>query len=337
MTLPKIKKFTDYNHYPDEAQPTTDADMQDYMLNQNDILTALTKRLWQPQTAYNLGDIVASGAMADGLVAVCTIAGVTSDIEPEWGVNEATVIDNSCTWIMRPAYCYGLATESDVQTVHDGGTAENSRLLSLGVLDKIFALIKSRFTDLFGDNDVLPIEHGGTGQTSKAAVRNTLGLGNTTGALPVANGGTGQTSIANIITALFGTSALGSSSKPVYYNGSNFVACAASVGAANNGGIVAASLNTNGYVKFANGLILQWGTYSNNAANFPISFSTVYQAVAVPTTSTTVYSNPAPHVPICTSLNNNSVKFSSYYLTQQQANEWQAVNASGQYIAVGKA
>ena len=30
-------------------------------------------------------------------------------------------------------------------------------------------------------------------------------------------------------------------------------------GAVNNGGIVAASLNTNGYVKFANGLILQWG------------------------------------------------------------------------------
>ena len=223
MTLPKIKKFTDYNHYPSEAQPTTDADMQDYMLNQNDILGALTKRLWQPQTEYKLGDIVASDAMADGLVAVCTVAGVTSDIEPEWGVNEAAVIDNSCTWIMRPAYCYGLATEGDVQTVHDGGSAENSRLLSVGVLDKIFALIKDKFTDLFGSNDVLPIEHGGTGVTS----------------------------IANIITALFGTSALGSSSKPVYYNGSNFVACAASVGAANNGGIIAASLNTNGYVKFA--------------------------------------------------------------------------------------
>lgn len=101
--------------------------------------------------------------------------------------------------------------------------------------------------------------------------------------------------------------------------------------------IVAALLEQNGYVKFSNGLILQWGTYSNNAANFPISFSAVYQAVAVPTTSTTVYSNRAPHVPICTSLNNNSVKFSSYYLTQQQANQWAAVNASGRYIAVGKA
>lgn len=101
--------------------------------------------------------------------------------------------------------------------------------------------------------------------------------------------------------------------------------------------IVAALLEQNGYVKFSNGLILQWGTYSNNAANFPISFSAVYQAVAVPTTSTTVYSNPAPHVPICTSLNNNSVTFSSYYLTPQQANQWAAVNASGRYIAVGKA
>lgn len=104
-----------------------------------------------------------------------------------------------------------------------------------------------------------------------------------------------------------------------------------------NNGIVAALLEQNGYTKFANGLILQWGTYSNNAANFPISFSAVYQAVAVPTTSTTVYGNPAPHVPMCTSLNNDSVKFSSYYLTQQQANQWASAKASGRYIAVGKA
>lgn len=174
MTLPKIKKFTDYNHYPDEAQPTTDADMQDYMLNQNDILGALTKRLWQPQTEYKLGDIVASDAMTDGLVAVCTIAGVTSDIEPTWGANEATVIDNSCTWIMRPAYCYGLATDGDVQTVYDGGEAEVSRLLSLGVLDKIFEIFKGRIGELFGDNDVLPIANGGTGATTAEQARKNL-------------------------------------------------------------------------------------------------------------------------------------------------------------------
>ena len=32
---------------------------------------------------------------------------------------------------------------------------------------------------------ILPVEHGGTGQTTAAAARNALGLGNTTGALPI--------------------------------------------------------------------------------------------------------------------------------------------------------
>lgn len=48
----------------------------------------------------------------------------------------------------------------------------------------------------------LPLTRGGTGQTSGAAVRNALGLGNTTGALPVANGGTGSTTATNARTAI---------------------------------------------------------------------------------------------------------------------------------------
>ena len=54
------------------------------------------------------------------------------------------------------------------------------------------------------------------------------------------------------------------------------------VGAANNGGIIAASLAQNGYVKFANGLILQWGvkaTTEDASVTFPIAFSKVYVAV----------------------------------------------------------
>lgn len=43
--------------------------------------------------------------------------------------------------------------------------------------------------------------------------------------------------------------------------------------AANTGGIVAASLTANGYVKFANGLILQWGNAAN-PVTFPIAFPT---------------------------------------------------------------
>jgi hypothetical protein len=44
---------------------------------------------------------------------------------------------------------------------------------------------------------ILPIDMGGTGQTTAAGVRNALGLGNTTGALPIANGGTGGNSVAS--------------------------------------------------------------------------------------------------------------------------------------------
>ena len=333
MTLPKIKKFTDYNHYPDEAQPTTDEEMQDYMLNQNDILGALTKRLWQPQTEYKLGDIVASDAMADGLVAVCTVAGVTSDIEPEWGVNEAAVIDNSCTWIMRPAYCYGLATDGDVQTVYDGGEAEVSRLLSLGVLDKIFEIFKGRIGELFGDNDVLPI----------------------------ANGGTGQTTAADAIKAFFGSGSIGSSNQPIYYkdgklyaggytfrlnhnttddkipvfaNGMlDYILKSELANATTGGGIVAALLKQNGYVKFSNGLILQWG-YANNtsvgsghsgtySASFPIVFSTVYQIVC----STVKEAQSYKGAPNIHSYTTSTVTFSTY-------DGWYVDKAM--YIAIGR-
>ena len=58
------------------------------------------------------------------------------------------------------------------------------------------------------------------------------------------------------------------------------------------GTISAASLNTNGYVKFSNGLIIQWGSYSSgrqgyptasNSFNFPIAFPSVcYSVVLAP-------------------------------------------------------
>lgn len=51
---------------------------------------------------------------------------------------------------------------------------------------------------------VVPIERGGTGQTTAAGVRNALGLGNTTGAVPITNGGTGATTAAQALANLGG-------------------------------------------------------------------------------------------------------------------------------------
>ena len=115
----------------------------------------------------------------------------------------------------------------------------------------------------------LPITRGGTGQTTAAGVRNALGLGNTTGAVPVANGGTGANTVAAAVKALLGSSSIGSSTKPLYYDGAALKACADSIG---GGGIVAQLLEQNGYVKFANGLILQWGYSKSCTVKFPLRF-----------------------------------------------------------------
>ena len=52
----------------------------------------------------------------------------------------------------------------------------------------------------------LPVARGGTGQATLQALRNSMGLGNTTGALPEENGGTGSASLSTV-TVGFATQA----------------------------------------------------------------------------------------------------------------------------------
>lgn len=287
MSLPKILDFSNYNRYPGDDNPTTDADMQDYLSNQNELVKALADRLWQPETQYKVGEIVASPSMPPGLVAVCVIAGATSDVEPAWTGNETTVVDNYCTWEMRMAYSYALATNDDVQNAHDGQSAESTHLLNIGNVSKIFELVKSKFTALFGTDNVLPKKYGGTGVSAAS-----------TDAL---------------LKALIGSGSIGSNSQPIYYkdgrlyagdytfrlnhnttdtkipvfsNGMlDYILKSELVNATAGGGIVAAELAQNGYVKFSNRLILQWGVDYGRATakqiNYPIAFSKFAKVVAV--------------------------------------------------------
>ena len=164
-----------------------------------------------------------------------------------------------------------------------------AKFLSEDGLRYFYNQIKSKFAAAShkhsaGDiaSGTLPIARGGTGQTKAADVRNALGLGNTTGAVPIANGGTGATNVAAAVKALLGSSAIGSSTKPLYYDGAALKACADSIG---GGGIVAQLLEQNGYVKFANGLILQWGltdtTEQNIVHTLPISYSKSHLWLAI--------------------------------------------------------
>ena len=121
MSLPKCMDFTDYNRYPGEENPTTDAQMQDFMLNQNLLVKAAAARMWQPSTEYATGDIVTSPSMPAGTEAVCTGAGISdAALEPEWRMN-TSIPDGSCFWQLRYVhYMESLATDDEAIAGEDG-------------------------------------------------------------------------------------------------------------------------------------------------------------------------------------------------------------------------
>lgn len=88
-------------------------------------------------------------------------------------------------------------------------------------------------------------------------------------------------------------------------------------------GIVAANLAQNGYVKFANGLILQWGVCNTeNYHAFPITFGTVFSLVALPNYNTNRYQNL-----VCTALD-------SYGFTVSMS--WGGTSVPALFFAIGK-
>lgn len=134
--------------------------------------------------------------------------------------------------------------------------------------------------------------------TALKTARNINGTSfNGTSAITTANWGTARNingssvnGSADVTTANWGTArnlTIGSSTKSV--NGSANVAFSlAEIGADYE---AAKSLSANGYMKFTNGLIIQWGSCTSGQA-FPISFpNAALQAVVTQTTVTDMYQN----------------------------------------------
>ena len=97
------------------------------------------------------------------------------------------------------------------------------------------------------------------------------------------------------------------------------------------GGIVAQSLTQNGYVKFANGLIIQWGSYTEsggwNSHNFPVAFTNncfaVMTNLQTPTDNYT--GGPGTSIPCV-----KSITSSSFICSVNGGNGWRV-----RYIAIG--
>ena len=100
-----------------------------------------------------------------------------------------------------------------------------------------------------------------------------------------------------------------------------------------NNGIVAALLAQNGYVKFANGLILQWGVYTTSTRNvtitLPIATSVTYVAIAVARTTNSYGCTGSQCCQYVSNVTNKTFQAGSYDAGNGYAGFW--------WVAIGKA
>ena len=95
--ISKCFEFKDYSHKRSESNYTTVADFYRYCDNQNNVLRSLADcLLWQPSTAYTVGQIVRAPGMPVGHIAKCTTAGKSSEEEPKW--TDGVVTDGAVKW-----------------------------------------------------------------------------------------------------------------------------------------------------------------------------------------------------------------------------------------------
>lgn len=174
----KLQSTAGMFDYPDPAKPskgTTEQQYIEFEKNKHSVLSSLvTDELWQPSTAYTVGQVVKSPNMPANVVARVVTAGTSAAAEPVWSSAGHTMADGSVVWAMLYR-TIDYATQEEVTA----GT-NNTKIVTPAMLGRTIK------TDLASEN---------TG-TLNAADKTVVG--GVTGILPVAHGGTGTDSLANI-------------------------------------------------------------------------------------------------------------------------------------------
>ena len=97
--------------------------------------------------------------------------------------------------------------------------------------------------------------------------------------------------------------------------------------------IVAALLEQNGYVKFSNGLILQWGVYTSGTRNvtitLPIATSVTYAVIAVARTANNYGCSGSQNCQYVSNVTNKTFQAGSYDAGNGYAGFW--------WLSIGKA
>lgn len=100
--IPEWLDYADFDNYPSEENPTTNADFISYARNQNKLVGALVAAvLWQPNTNFIAGKIIISPNMPEGMEAVALTGGVTGTAEPAWESGTEGYQDSGVKWCLR--------------------------------------------------------------------------------------------------------------------------------------------------------------------------------------------------------------------------------------------
>ena len=136
--------------------------------------------------------------------------------------------------------------------------------------------------------------------------------------------------VLNAINVFSSTSVFNSNKGSVGANDLNFIKQTTAELATEGGGIIAQSLGTNGYVKFANGLILQWGLISTSGS---LTLQTITYFLSFGNTNYSVFltpiwtANPGHADYTCASEHNSyhTVSGTKCYNYQEQKIRWLAI------------
>lgn len=171
MSIKKLQSLTGLLTYPDENDSTvgtTEEQMQEYIKNQHGIIANLVDDgLWQPETTYEVGQVITSPNMVKNTIARVTTAGTTGSAEPAWTAAGNTLNDGSVTYVILYR-TIDYATQDEVTA----GT-NSSKIVTPAMLGKTVqvdlasenpgTLNGSDKSVVGGVTGILPITHGGTG------------------------------------------------------------------------------------------------------------------------------------------------------------------------------
>lgn len=181
----KLQSTAGMFDYPDPANPskgTTEQQYIEFEKNKYSVLSSLVAdELWQPSTAYTVGQVVKSPNMPANVVARAITAGTSAAAEPVWSSAGHTMADGTVTWAMLYR-TIDYATQAEVTA----GT-NKTKIVTPAMLGKTIK------TDLASENA------GILNAADKTVV------GGVTGILPVSHGGTGTDSLANVTVGKAGT------------------------------------------------------------------------------------------------------------------------------------